>query len=307
MSSNNSFQKYIFHILVSLDQLGNTIAGGNPDNTISARVGYANTFDKPKYYWKTFQTIINFTFYPVDGKAHCLEAYKNDSNEVFDIKLSKLELVSLFVFIVSFCIVISLVLYLLYALHLVKPKNKDGNDSIVSSDIYKLTPNSDDIEKNDSYIVNLAKGVLYHDDVKNIAVTGPYGAGKSTIIQAFKKYYKLKFIDVSLAYFSTNKESETNVDREKSKLGNQHTTSGEEPSEGDKKTEKNDLNKIESAIVQQILYKVDPRAIPFSKFDRILDFSWKRIISHVLFFSIWIHSILFVFLNKFYLTELSLF
>jgi len=30
---------YAFNILIAIDQLGNAIADGNPDNTISARVG----------------------------------------------------------------------------------------------------------------------------------------------------------------------------------------------------------------------------------------------------------------------------
>lgn len=31
--------KYFFNILVSLDQLGNTLIGGDPDETISSRAG----------------------------------------------------------------------------------------------------------------------------------------------------------------------------------------------------------------------------------------------------------------------------
>lgn len=31
--------KYLFNILVSIDQLANTILGGDPDETISSRVG----------------------------------------------------------------------------------------------------------------------------------------------------------------------------------------------------------------------------------------------------------------------------
>lgn len=32
-------KKYLFNILVSLDQLGNTLTGGDPDETISSRLG----------------------------------------------------------------------------------------------------------------------------------------------------------------------------------------------------------------------------------------------------------------------------
>ncbi|GAB5466965.1 MAG: hypothetical protein Kapaf2KO_24010 [Candidatus Kapaibacteriales bacterium] len=32
--------RYLKNLLISFDQLGNTIAGGNPDNTISSRLGH---------------------------------------------------------------------------------------------------------------------------------------------------------------------------------------------------------------------------------------------------------------------------
>jgi hypothetical protein len=41
-------------------------------------------------------------------------------------------------------------------------------------------------------------------DIKNIALTGPYGSGKSSILKTFQKIYKqgdLKFLNISLATF----------------------------------------------------------------------------------------------------------
>lgn len=35
-------KKYILNILISIDQLGNTIAGGDPDETISSRLAKLN-------------------------------------------------------------------------------------------------------------------------------------------------------------------------------------------------------------------------------------------------------------------------
>lgn len=32
-------KKYILNVLISIDQLGNTLAGGDPDETISSRLG----------------------------------------------------------------------------------------------------------------------------------------------------------------------------------------------------------------------------------------------------------------------------
>lgn len=70
-------KKYIHNILVSLDQFGNTILGGDPDETISSRVGknYHDTF---------FETFINFLF-QVKTENHCVEAIETDegSNAIF--------------------------------------------------------------------------------------------------------------------------------------------------------------------------------------------------------------------------------
>lgn len=80
-------------------------------------------------------------------------------------------------------------------------------------------------------------------DVRNVAVTGNYGAGKSTIISSFMKYHcSQKYINVSLAGFEM--------------------------------TEKNDIvgpvhQEIELSILQQILYKENRSALPDSRIDRI--------------------------------------
>lgn len=77
---------WFMNILISIDQLGNAIAGGNPDSTISARIGYfvSCCFGFVKRYWKFMETIVNFTFLPVDGIEHCKEAYLSDQDEEFN-------------------------------------------------------------------------------------------------------------------------------------------------------------------------------------------------------------------------------
>ena len=46
-------KKYLFNILVSLDQLGNTLTGGAPDETISSRLGrnYRGSFIEKAVDW----------------------------------------------------------------------------------------------------------------------------------------------------------------------------------------------------------------------------------------------------------------
>ena len=109
---------YLKNVLVSIDQLGNTICGGNPDNTISARVGYFATVSQSatKYFWKGLEKIINFTFWPVDGPNHCLQAFEEDPEEVFYDDNGDVFRALISAFIVVFCIPISTILYLNWAI-----------------------------------------------------------------------------------------------------------------------------------------------------------------------------------------------
>jgi len=80
-------------------------------------------------------------------------------------------------------------------------------------------------------------------DVRNIAVTGPYGAGKSTIILSYLRgSLKKDYINVSLADFSISGKS------------SDATLSNSE---------------IELSILQQILYKEKKDNLPDSRIDRI--------------------------------------
>lgn len=53
--------RYLFNLLVLLDQAANTLLGGDPDHTISGRVGYEATLGKP---WALkAEKFINFLFF----------------------------------------------------------------------------------------------------------------------------------------------------------------------------------------------------------------------------------------------------
>lgn len=126
---------YLGNFFVSIDQLGNVIAAGNPDNTISSRVGFYNKHnpsgEKTPWQWRLFEKIINFSFRPIDGKDHCHEAFHNDAGEDFD-KNTKNILVAVLaaVIIIPSCVFICILLYSLYALGIVSPKNIDRNRNV---------------------------------------------------------------------------------------------------------------------------------------------------------------------------------
>lgn len=100
------------NVLVAIDQFFNAIACGNPDATISARVGYFSDKRRKtpfKGYWKTLELVINFTFYPIEGPDHCKQSYHADKYEKFK-KGNDLAKCILGLFVIVGCIPISIIL-----------------------------------------------------------------------------------------------------------------------------------------------------------------------------------------------------
>ncbi len=125
---------YLGNFFVSIDQLGNVLAGGNPDNTISSRIGYYTEKHYPSgevpFKWRMFKNIINFTFYPIDGNDHCKEAYYNDAGEEFDKGTNDIAVAVLAILIISSCILIAILLYVLFAFGIVSPRNINRSENI---------------------------------------------------------------------------------------------------------------------------------------------------------------------------------
>lgn len=96
---------WFLNILIAFDQLGNTLAKGNPDNTISARIGYFmhSANENPTKFWKLLENVVNFTFKPIDGIEHCFVAYCHDKNEVYQ-EVDLFSKIVLFIFVVIFCV-----------------------------------------------------------------------------------------------------------------------------------------------------------------------------------------------------------
>lgn len=103
-----------------------------------------------------------------------------------------------------------------------------------------LTPSK--IKRRNEYF-NAMDFALSKNDVRNIAVTGSYGAGKSTVIRSYmEKFRPEAFINVSLAGFEMQEKGEPAKAQE-----------------------------VELSILQQILYKKNRDALPDSRIDRILN------------------------------------
>ncbi|CAM4111466.1 hypothetical protein [Gillisia hiemivivida] len=154
-------------------------------------------------------------------------------------------------------------------------------NSILSPQSKNLTPLSPTIIKDntaDSYLDSL-KEAVQNDDISNIALAGPYGSGKSSIIKTFILRNKhLKILEISLASF---KDSE-----------HVHNFS--------KANENQDFQKLlELSILQQIIYHVKPSRLPDSRIKRIIHFSpWNLFFTSSLII-LWVTSIFIIINNGF--------
>lgn len=104
---------------------------------------------------------------------------------------------------------------------------------------------------------------LENEDIRNIALTGPFGSGKSSIIQTLMEEHKeFHYLPISLATLQAEEDKET-------------------PNISDKDIET--LNrKIEYSILQQIIYREKSETVPNSRFKRIVHIEKE----HLRFYSI---------------------
>ncbi|MDX2069430.1 MAG: P-loop NTPase fold protein [Haliscomenobacter sp.] len=152
-----------------------------------------------------------------------------------------------------------------------------------------LSP-TDNAEKVDDYLNALEWALNKRDKIKNIAIAGPYGAGKSSIINTFRNRCKsnndYKFLPISLATFKEEKNSETTIPETKDDL----------------------LRLIELSILQQLFYHEKDTKIPDSRFKKIKiqknSYSLLITIGLLIFTTSFLHIVFPDFLAKFYLKEL---
>ena len=121
--------------------------------------------------------------------------------------------------------------------------------------------------------------VFKEDDLLNIAISGPYASGKSSVFKTYEEKRlekkKLKGIHISLSYFSPNL---------KSKIKNQNP---------DDELTFNDELMLERKIINQLIHQIEPKQIPSTDFKvkaeskSWINIFWASIIS--LFFCCFIY------------------
>lgn len=133
-----------------------------------------------------------------------------------------------------------------------------------------LTPVLLDRDQFQRYESELVKA-LNNDDVLNVALTGGYGAGKSSVIKTFfERHPEFETAYVSLATFSKDASSPLPVSgQEQSSDGT--SAKGQAPDSSQASPLPNDLiTRIEETIVQQLLYTVPASRLPKTRLKRIV-------------------------------------
>jgi hypothetical protein len=116
----------------------------------------------------------------------------------------------------------------------------------------KLTP----INNADLKIYNDALNFVFeNDDIRNVALSGPYCSGKSSILNTYKREHTgIRYIHISLAHFElTKQDSGDSTDSELIRSDSSNPTKYNEAV-------------LEGKIINQLIHQVDTEQIPQTVF-----------------------------------------
>lgn len=111
--------------------------------------------------------------------------------------------------------------------------------------------------------------------IKNIAIAGPYGAGKSSIIQTLERDYpSFEYLNISLATLRTDEVATKSDESDKKSSDNNQV------SKIDNDQIESLNRRIEYSILQQIIYKEESEKVPNSRLRRIRHFKTSELIKY---------------------------
>ena len=152
-----------------------------------------------------------------------------------------------------------------------KKSEKQDTQSDATSITYRTLTPTDDAKDCEAYM-NALSWALKQDKIHNIAVSGPYGSGKSSVIRTFfstrSEYSKYKHLTISLASFS-----------------------------GQEQDDKPELQSrlIESSILEQLFYHEEDSHIPDSRFKKIRRQHRGKLLLYAISVSIYCLLVIFLF------------
>lgn len=113
-------------------------------------------------------------------------------------------------------------------------------------------------DEHSGYVAEL-EDALENDEIRNIALSGSYGVGKSSILRELARRHKDRVVELSLSTLAATRPPESEKLDEAVPIQATTTT-----------------NRIQQEIVKQLLYRMDPAKARASRFHRIERFDCKR-------------------------------
>ncbi|CYV08235.1 hypothetical protein HO663_06970 [Streptococcus suis] len=137
-------------------------------------------------------------------------------------------------------------------------KNRTPNMEGISFN--RLTSNKNiDLERENPSFKQALDFAIHNAELKNVAITGNYGSGKSSLLDSYEaKYSNKKFLHISLADYKENDLS-----------GYKENDS----SESGNKLNVRQINVIEGKIINQLLHQIHPKHVKKSIFKTLSDTS----------------------------------
>lgn len=141
-------------------------------------------------------------------------------------------------------------------------------DEIKHNKFNALTPEV--LKENKQIYTEALDYAFSNDDIKNIAITGIYGSGKSTVWNTYVHQKGLSnVITVSLGKYKNNISDDDSLKKVSvTKLANSETDGieGKLINENRKTVDIDDDNRVESQLINQILSQIESKKIPLSKY-----------------------------------------
>lgn len=134
----------------------------------------------------------------------------------------------------------------------IMPASSQSTKDETSWNLVPLTPEYS--EKEHSVYITAITEALQNSKIRNIALSGNYGVGKSSILQKVVEQYHKRVVELSLSTLAPIEESSLDAS-----IPRQATTP---------------TNRIQQEIVKQLLYREKPYNTPDSRFQRIERFRW---------------------------------